>query len=731
MGFASGAQAVSVGNFLSIFENGQSYTLRFNSSQNSAGQAYVLAPDGTGGTAVRVGNLTTVAPGQTVANASVPSGSFQVVQGTATGTTVNNGGNELVFAGGQANNATVNDGGQQTVYAGAVAVGTVLNDPGLQVVSSGGTASGTIISGGEQDVYGLASGSLVESAGLEIVEAGGIASGTVISSGGTATVYGSDIGATLKSGASELVSSGGSTINATISGGTLQIGSGGAVTGSLVFATSTGVLQVDAGALVSGVISGFAPGDELDLAQANFDGSGSVELQGGNVLQVSAGGLGYQLNFDSAQDFSAQSFVLLPDASGNTAVELGQVRVISAGQTVSGDLVSADEFELVYGTAVGTSVGSGGVELILSGGSGVGETIGSGGEQIVYAGATASGTAVQGKEFLLSGSIATSATISGEQDVYGTTSGTNVANGGMAVVLNGGLAAQTTIGDGGVETVGSGGFASSGTLESGAAEIVSSGGTDVATFVGSGGSATVDGSAIGTAVASGGTLNIGADGDVIELDGEVLQGTTINAGTLDFELGSGSTLTGDLIGSGAVLVGGSGTLVPSGADGFAGSFVLDGGTRELTSAGAAGSGVIAFNAIAGAALQVDSHAMPGNLIVGFGPGDEIDLAGVPFDSGGSIALTSGNILQMSLPRSREGTSAKWRSYTALASMCPVLCVVVMPSNALTRSRSVYTPGASAAVSAWATRTMHLFRVASGSASGFTMMSPPASDSNAT
>ena len=122
--------------------------------------------------------------------------------------------------------------------------------------------------------------------------------------------------------------------------------------------------------------------------------------------------------------------------------------------------------------------------------------------------------------------------------------------------------------------------------------------------------------------------------------------------------------------------------------------------------------------------------MPGDLIVGFGPGDENDLAGVPFDGGGGVAARPGNILQMSLqvPRRHERQMAQLHR---LASICQVLCVVGHALERLTAQPIGVRARYSAAVGAWATRTMHLFRVASGSASGFTMMSPPASDSNAT
>ena len=161
-------------------------------------------------------------------------------------------------------------------------------------------------------------------------------SSTVISSGGTATVYGSDIGATLKSGASRPLVPPADTINATISGGTLQIGLAEADHRSLVFATSTGVLQVDAGALVSGRDQRLRAG-----RRARPCASGEQQLRQRRAArrQCAAGlgqaGLGYQLNSNCA---NSQPNDAVPDASGNTAVELGQVRVVSAGADRLGQL---------------------------------------------------------------------------------------------------------------------------------------------------------------------------------------------------------------------------------------------------------------------------------------------------------------------------------------------------------------------------------------------------------
>ena len=45
-------------------------------------------------------------------------------------------------------------------------------------------------------------------------------------------------------------------------------------------------------------------------------------------------------------------------------------------------------------------------------------------------------------------------------------------------------------------------------------------------------------------------------------------------------------------------------------------------------------------------LEIDGTSMPTAVISGFGSGDVIDLAAVPFDSHGSATLLSGNVLQV-------------------------------------------------------------------------------------
>ena len=137
-------------------------------------------------------------------------------------------------------------------------------------------------------------------------------------------------------------------------------------------------------------------------------------------------------------------------------------------------------------------------------------------------------------------------------------------------------------------------------------------------------------------------------GVLVEADGATLQGAVDDEGTWSFDLTtSGATFAGNLSGLGTLALQGGGTLVMRGGDGFGGTVILGGGTFDLTSATAVGSGPIDFGqGVAGVAtLQIDGTVMPRNTISGFGLGDIIDLAGVSFDSNGSA--TAGGYLQIS------------------------------------------------------------------------------------
>jgi autotransporter passenger strand-loop-strand repeat protein len=155
-----------------------------------------------------------------------------------------------------------------------------------------------------------------------VVESGGIARGTAIR-GGTEFVLlgGTASGTTISSGGLEDVLSGGITSNATISGGKLELANGASAgSGAITFAGSGGVLKIDGTTMPTNVISGFAPGDTIDLAAVTFSSGGGVVVTSGNVLKVKEGGVTYNLQLNPSQNFSEDAFALSSDGTGGTDV---------------------------------------------------------------------------------------------------------------------------------------------------------------------------------------------------------------------------------------------------------------------------------------------------------------------------------------------------------------------------------------------------------------------------
>jgi autotransporter passenger strand-loop-strand repeat protein len=171
-------------------------------------------------------------------------------------------------------------------------------------------------------------------------------------------------------------------------------------------------------------------------------------------------------------------------------------------------------------------------------------------------------------------------------------------------------------------------------ISGGGGEIVSSGGAAADTTVLSGGRATIyaGGAAIGLGVRAGGVL---VD------EGEV-------------RIGGAATLDGTLTGSGAIVQTLAGDLVlgAAGTD-FSGRVVTEGGTIELASAGAIGTGVAQFvePATGSAVLQIDAADAPAaggtfaNTIEGFsGVHEQIDLRNLAFVAGASAKVVGSTLV---------------------------------------------------------------------------------------
>jgi autotransporter passenger strand-loop-strand repeat protein len=150
----------------------------------------------------------------------------EVLSGTASGTTVESGGQQNIFSGGTAVNTKVHDGGVQNVQSAGIAISaTVSGTLATQFVSSSGTAvSTTISSGGFQDLRSgaLGSSTKIGSQGVQDLD-GGTAIDTTIGAGGlqqfSNNFGGTAINTTIASSANQFLQNRAVATNTTISGG--------------------------------------------------------------------------------------------------------------------------------------------------------------------------------------------------------------------------------------------------------------------------------------------------------------------------------------------------------------------------------------------------------------------------------------------------------------------------------------------------------------------------------
>jgi autotransporter passenger strand-loop-strand repeat protein len=195
-------------------------------------------------------------------------------------------------------------------------------------------------------------------------------------------------------------------IGETISGGVVVLEAGAILGGRIDFA-SGGTLEILGTTMPTAPISGFGPGDTIDLASVAFDSGGSAQLASGNALQVVESGQTYQLNFDPAQDFTDRQFVLSSDGNGGTDVTLVHVyfsTIVTSGEVLN--VSSAQPLDTL------DFVLSGGVLNVLSSGVVSGSTVSSGGIETVSSGGTDVGTSfISGQENIESGGVASGAIV--------------------------------------------------------------------------------------------------------------------------------------------------------------------------------------------------------------------------------------------------------------------------------------------------------------------------------
>ena len=179
-------------------------------------------------------------------NATQINGGVQNVYGVANSSVIASGAKQEVYTGGTASKTVINDGALQTVYGIAngsiLSAGGVLNveDGGLAAdtqinggaltIHQGGTSQNTILASGAENVYGTSNATQING-GVQNVY--GVANSSVVASGGEQRVYGDVQSTQVNQSGILTVLSGGNAQNAQLTSGTLNLYSGGTLSGKI------------------------------------------------------------------------------------------------------------------------------------------------------------------------------------------------------------------------------------------------------------------------------------------------------------------------------------------------------------------------------------------------------------------------------------------------------------------------------------------------------------------
>jgi autotransporter passenger strand-loop-strand repeat protein len=288
----------------------------------------------------------TLFPGGTALSTTITGGEQDVLGGTVSGTVINSGGGQYLFATtvvggisqgyyvGSAFDTTIGSGGNQVVEEFAIASDTIVSGGGVQTIGDGGSAFATTIgSGGRQYVLnaldgmavvlgGFTSDTLINSGGVQYVSSNSVASATTVSGGGTVNVY-----------------SGGTTVSALVVGSgpnnrAFETLSGGTASGTVL--SDTGVLNVSSGGaayatIVNSTNVGAPPGSNGALNVRSGGMASGTVVNSGGIENISA---------------SATDFVATVNAGGD-------LFVYSGGTTVSAQVVGSGPtnraFEILSG----------------------------------------------------------------------------------------------------------------------------------------------------------------------------------------------------------------------------------------------------------------------------------------------------------------------------------------------------------------------------------------------
>jgi VCBS repeat-containing protein/autotransporter passenger strand-loop-strand repeat protein/autotransporter-associated beta strand protein len=317
-GVTSTGFVVSSGNTLEVMSGG----LAIVTSVTSGGTQQVDFGGQASGTMVSSGGIDNVLGVDGGANV-VGGGTLVVSSGGASyfAMVQNTNALETVSSGGDAYESLLSNGGAMALVGGT-AFNTDVQLGGSIVVSSGSFASGTKLSGF------VSSGTVVTSA-LETVVTGGTDSGSIVFGGGVLKVSagGSASGDIIESNGVVVVNSGGSATKSLIVGGTLELKAGAVVSGAINFAGTGGKLKIDgttSASMPANTISGFVAGNVIDLTSVTFSSGATATLQSGDVLRVQDGGVSYNLQLSTSQNFTGATFAAASDGTSGTKITVSQ-----------------------------------------------------------------------------------------------------------------------------------------------------------------------------------------------------------------------------------------------------------------------------------------------------------------------------------------------------------------------------------------------------------------------
>jgi autotransporter passenger strand-loop-strand repeat protein len=186
--------------------------------------------------------------------ATLASGGYLYVSGSASADTLNAGAHMFVQGGGaQALTTVLNGGSVQFVEDGGTAIQATLAQYAVQILS-GGTAFDTQIGQGAS----------------QYVDAGGSAIDSIVQG-------------------EEIISRTGEGVNATLAGGQLILSAGAIFTGNVMFAGGDGALVIHGTTLPSGVIEHFVSGEAIELDGLAYEASYRLSVPAAGMLAIAPG----------------------------------------------------------------------------------------------------------------------------------------------------------------------------------------------------------------------------------------------------------------------------------------------------------------------------------------------------------------------------------------------------------------------------------------------------------